>query len=77
MTPAGLPRYNHAMPRSVRHEDEEAQAKRLTSSLFGLAMVLAMVVLCLIVLRHVAANARVEDCLMAGRSNCDRMLERR
>ena len=64
------------MPRSVRHEDEEAQARRLTSSLFGLAMALAVVVLCLIVLRHVAGNARLEDCLLAGRLNCDRMIER-
>ena len=56
-------------------EGEEAGANRQTASLAGLALILLLVVLGLgltHVLRHKAA---VEDCLMAGRTNCAALLE--
>jgi uncharacterized membrane protein len=45
-------------------------------SLAGLAVVLCVVVLSLFVLRRLAASTVAEDCLMAGRANCDMVLAR-
>lgn len=58
--------------RHVRHgaEDGQMEANRLTASLAGLAFVLAMVIVGLVLMRVLRDQARVEDCLMAGRINC-------
>ena len=58
--------------RHVRHgaEDDQLEANRLTASLAGLAFVLAMVIVGLVLMRVLRDQARVEDCLMAGRINC-------
>ncbi len=55
-------------------EDEAMAANRVTSSLAGLAFALALVVAGLFLIKHLGEKARIEDCLMAGRINCDRML---
>ena len=65
------------MQRWIDDEGEQAGADRQTASLAGLALTLLLVVMALgltHVLRHKAA---VEDCLMAGRTNCAMLLEQR
>jgi hypothetical protein len=57
---------------------EEAErrhdAERQTSSLAALCFALALVVLGLFLVQSLHREARLEDCLLAGRSNCDRLL---
>ena len=63
------------MPRmSVRYEDEEAEDNRVTISLAGMAFALLLVVVGLFLVQHLASKARLEDCLLSGRLNCDAML---
>jgi hypothetical protein len=54
-------------------DDAEAQdaANRQTASLAGVAITLLLLVLGLFLVRELHAKVAVEDCLMAGRSNCD------
>lgn len=60
------------MRRSLyRHEDDDAEDNRVTSSLAGLAVALLVVVASLFLIHTLANKARVEDCLMAGRFNCE------
>ena len=59
---------------SPSYEDEQAQANRLTGSLAGLAFALFLVVVGLILVQHLASKARLEDCLLSGRIDCDSML---
>ena len=63
--------------RRVRIEairDEAAEENRLTASLAGLAVAL-LVVAGLFLIQHLRDKARVEDCLMSGRFNCDAVLK--
>lgn len=54
-----------------RHvEDSQMEANRVTASLAGLGFMLALVIVGLLLMRHMRDQARVEDCLMAGRINC-------
>lgn len=55
-------------------EDEDMAANRITASLAGLAFALVLVVGGLLLLRGLTEKSRVEDCLLAGRMNCDRVL---
>ncbi len=59
---------------SPGYEDEQAQANRLTGSLAGLAFALFLVVVGLVLVQHLASKARLEDCLLSGRIDCDSML---
>ena len=52
-------------------EDEAAEENRLTASLAGLAVALMLVVAGLFLIQHLRDKARIEDCLMSGRFNCD------
>ena len=54
--------------------DEAAEANRLSASLAGLAMALMLVVAGLFLIQHLSDKARIEDCLMSGRLDCDAML---
>ena len=54
--------------------DDEESADRQTRSLGGLAFVLFLVVVSLFLVKELQCKAMVEDCLMAGRSNCDAVL---
>lgn len=47
------------------------ETNRVTASLAGLAFMLALVIGGLLLVRHLHNNAKVEECLMAGRINCD------
>ncbi len=57
--------------RSGAIEDEAAEEDRLTASLAGLAVALMLVVAGLFLIQHLRDKARIEDCLMSGRFNCD------
>lgn len=59
----------------TRQLDAEAEALkaawRQTQSLAGLAVTLAVLVICVFLVKQLAHKTQVEDCLMAGRNNCD------
>ncbi len=54
--------------------DEEEAVNRQTASLAGLAVVLLLVVSSLFLIHRLHAASRVEDCLLAGRINCDALV---
>ena len=62
---------------SAGYEDEQTQANRVTGSLAGLAFVLLLVVVGLVLVQHLSSKARLEDCLLSGRFNCDAMVTNR
>lgn len=62
------------MGHTTAGEDEDMAANRVTASLAGLAFALLLVVGGLFLLRGLTEKSRVEDCLLAGRINCDRVL---
>ncbi len=55
-------------------EDEEA-ANRQTASLAGVAITLLLLVVGLFLVRELHAKAVIEDCLMAGRTHCDWLVQ--
>jgi len=55
-----------------RHE-VQADMDRQTGSLAALALLLALVVAGLFLIRTLRAEAKAEDCMMSGRSACDVM----
>jgi hypothetical protein len=57
--------------RAVPGEDDQAEENRLTSSLAGLVMALLIVVAGLFLFIQLRDKARIEDCLLSGRTNCD------
>ena len=62
------------MPRIGRllfAEDDQEDADRQTASLAGLAVTLLLVVIGLFLVRVLHDKGAVEDCLLAGRHNCD------
>lgn len=59
---------------SVEYEDEQAEENRVTVSLAGMAFALLLVVVGLFLVQHLASKARLEDCLLSGRMNCDVMV---
>jgi hypothetical protein len=52
-------------------EDDEVAANRQTASLAAMAAVLLLVVIGLLLVRVLSASAAIEDCLLAGRRDCD------
>ena len=56
--------------RWVNYEGEQEAENRQTASLAALAVVLLMAVVCLGLIRVLKNEARVEDCMLAGRLNC-------
>jgi hypothetical protein len=65
------------MPRHrplLSENEERAEANRQTSGLVGVAVVLLLLVVGLFLIHTLHDAARVEDCLMAGRLNCDRLV---
>jgi hypothetical protein len=57
--------------RLILSDDDYADADRQTASLAGMAVTLLIVVVCLFLLRELHNKGAIEDCLLAGRSNCD------
>lgn len=64
----------HRLPLSG--DEEQELADRKTASLAALALTLFIVVVGLFVLHQLAATSAAEDCLLAGRSNCDIVMAR-
>ena len=66
------------MPRTARFlfpgQNDPDGADRQTASLAGMAVALLLVVLGLYLIHQLHTKSVVEDCLMAGRINCDRVL---
>ena len=58
--------------RSWPIETDDEAADRQTVSLSGVAVTLLLLVVGLFLVRELHAKAVVEDCLLAGRSTCDR-----
>jgi hypothetical protein len=56
------------------YDDDQEGADRQTASLGGLAVVLLLVVVGLFLIKELHCKAKVEDCLLAGRTNCDAVL---
>ncbi len=56
------------------YDEEQAEANRVTKSLAGLAFALFLVVVGLFLVQQLSQKARLEDCLLSGRMNCDAML---
>lgn len=52
-------------------EDDEREADdRRTAALMGLAVVLALAVAGILLVRDLGEKSKLEDCLMSGRTNC-------
>ncbi|MBV9250829.1 MAG: hypothetical protein JO227_16460 [Acetobacteraceae bacterium] len=51
--------------------DVQEAADRQTASLGGVAITLVLLILGLLLVRQLHTKAAIEDCLMAGRINCD------
>ncbi len=47
---------------------------RRTRALAGLAIVLALAVGAVFLVNHLAQESKIEDCLLAHRSNCDTLV---
>jgi hypothetical protein len=58
------------LPVSISRDD----ANRQTTGLAGIAVALFLVVAALYLVHALHATAAIEDCLMAGRQNCDVMV---
>ncbi len=58
----------------LRQPDEEAVANRQTASLLAIVVVLVLLVVSLFLVQRLHRNATVEDCIMAGRNNCDALV---
>lgn len=52
-------------------EDDAQDANRQTASLAAFAVVLLLIVAGLFLVQTLRSKSRIEDCLMAGRRNCD------
>ena len=55
-------------------QEREAAADRQTASLGGVAITLVLIIVGLLLVRALHTKATVEDCLMAGRVNCDTLV---
>ncbi|MBN8925521.1 MAG: hypothetical protein BGO51_13665 [Rhodospirillales bacterium 69-11] len=57
--------------RGQHRAEEEREADRQTASLAAVAVTLVLLILGLLLVRELAAESKLEDCLLAGRRNCD------
>jgi len=53
------------------HYDDREDAERQTASLAGLAVTLLVLVISVFLTRQLQTKSAIENCLLAGRSNCD------
>lgn len=52
------------------HHEEEDQQETRTRALIGLAIVLALAIIAIVLVRALRTESQREDCLMTGRTNC-------
>jgi hypothetical protein len=53
-----------------RYEDDRDSDDRRTAALMGLAVVLSLAIAGVVLVRDLSSAAKLEDCLMSGRTNC-------
>ena len=53
-----------------RDVGEHPDAARRTAALMGFIVILVLAIAGVVLVRELAKNAKLEDCLMAGRRNC-------
>lgn len=67
------------MRKLVRHDrepwDEDGDAERRTKALAALAVILALAIVGFYLIMQLRAVGKVEDCLLAQRSNCDSLVD--
>ena len=51
-------------------ETEDEADNRRTAALVGLIIVLTLAIAAVVLVRELAKESRLEDCLMSGRTNC-------
>jgi hypothetical protein len=56
--------------RDLEREEDDA---RFTASLAGLAVTLFLLIVSLYLVEKLAEESKLEDCLMQGRTNCERI----
>ena len=59
-----------AMQPTPKKPPAEDQERRLTASLAGLAIALLLLVVGLFLTQKLAQMAKIQDCVMSGRTNC-------
>lgn len=52
------------------HHEEEDQQETRSRALIGLAIVLALAIIAIVLVRALRTESQREDCLMTGRTNC-------
>jgi hypothetical protein len=57
----------------MRAQERAEEEDRFTASLAGLAMTLLLSLVALIVIDRLATLSKLEDCLLQGRKNCERI----
>ena len=62
--------------RMLFSDEDHTDADRQSASLAGLTVTLLIVVVCLFLLQELHKKAAIEDCLLAGRNNCDMVVAR-
>ena len=53
-----------------RRIGDQSDADRRTSALMGFIVILVLAIAGVVLIRELAKNAKLEDCLMSGRRNC-------
>ena len=53
-----------------RFDDDRESDDRRTTALMGLAIVLSLAIAGIVLIRDLGKEAKLEDCLMSGRTNC-------
>jgi hypothetical protein len=57
-------------PMPNRFDDDREGDDRRTAALMGLAIVLSLAIAGIVLIRDLGKEAKLEDCLMSGRTNC-------
>lgn len=57
----------------MRDRERQEENDRFTASLAGLAIALFLIVIGLDVAERLTAESKLEDCLLQGRTNCERL----
>ena len=60
----------------LRREDFEEGETRRTNASMGLIVILLLAIAGVLLVRELRIKSQIEDCLMAGRSNCDALIQR-
>jgi len=50
--------------------DDEAGPDRRAAALIGIVVILVLAILAVVLVRSLSRESKLEDCLMAGRTNC-------